>query len=80
MIERALLLRGAYDEMINEDKMKLAPGDWEMIQALIHLLEPFRKFTLVLSKSKYPTVNKVMPTYFELMTQLGKVAMMEGWC
>jgi hypothetical protein len=41
--------------MINEDKMKLASGDLEMIQALIHLLEPTRQFTLVLSKSKYPT-------------------------
>jgi hypothetical protein len=27
---------------------------------------------------KYPTVNKVMPTYFELMTQFGKVTMMQG--
>ncbi|KNZ52732.1 hypothetical protein VP01_3467g1 [Puccinia sorghi] len=48
-------------------KYHLSPAEWSQAANLMHLLEPLSKVTDILCRSKYPTLNKVLPVYLVSM-------------
>ncbi|QVM12424.1 hypothetical protein D8B26_007053 [Coccidioides posadasii str. Silveira] len=75
MCVRALLLRQAVDLWIQDSspkyqRLRLLDHDWKQLEYMVGLLQPFSRFTKVLSKTTGPTIHLVWATYNHLFQHL----------
>lgn len=50
---------------------ELSPGDWNILREIMHILQPFRKWQLILqAKSHFGQLHDIFPAMDELLNQL----------
>lgn len=77
MFRRLLQLRQACDEFCKtRDFKKFAPlpAKWEYVQQMCDLLEPLSAATEIICRSKFPTMQQVVPVYIVVIQELKSVS------
>jgi hypothetical protein len=72
MIERLLSIKHAVSAVIASSKKveTLTANEWELAEALVAILKPFKVATAALSAFRYPSISMVIPTLNQLKYQL----------
>jgi hypothetical protein len=65
----AASIRADKDSTISHDE--LSPDEWQELRTLLEILQPFKKWTLILQQRNTPAMlANVVPAYDELLTHL----------
>ena len=54
--------------------VQITEGHWKNLSDILHVLEPFKKATELLSGDSYPSLNMVVPCYVLLMNHLQRLS------
>lgn len=54
-------------------------GDWKLLEGIKALLEPFAKYTTLVSGENYVTISSVIPILIELSSHLNEVFLLLYW-
>ncbi|CAI5480145.1 unnamed protein product [Closterium sp. Yama58-4] len=80
MIERALRLRHAIDTFVRRapdaaqlQGLQITDDMWKGLKELATFLRPFHAVTLAAEGSTYPTINRVVPQFNELLDELERM-------
>ncbi|XP_018419629.1 PREDICTED: zinc finger BED domain-containing protein 1 [Nanorana parkeri] len=65
--EQQFMIAGVLVEDSNNHHLMLEASDWNSIESLVDLLQPFKQVTEMLSMSKYPTISMVKPLLHMLL-------------
>jgi hypothetical protein len=81
MLQRAIYLRKAIDKFIVESQLehvdlshlRLSPLEWEQVEVLITILDPFKQASINVQKPASPRIDDVFWTYERLFNRIDKL-------
>ena len=74
MVNRMIEVKDHLKNVLNEQRWDdLAASEWRMLQHIVNLLQPFAKFTSLLSADEFTTLSCVVPAIMDLNIHLEEV-------